>query len=68
METKTHPILGNLKIRTESQFGNVRNFPACPTSEKLILLTGRKTFSAADIDHLLEAGFVITKTQGGGDK
>lgn len=55
-----------IKVRIERQFGNVRIFPACPTSELLIRLTGgspekddRTCFCQRDIETLEALGYEV---------
>jgi len=60
-DDKKASIQRNLVMFVENQYGHYRNFPACPSSQALVKLTGRKTFHDSDLRILEEAGFVIER-------
>ena len=49
----------SLIIRTKSIYGRVLYYPACPDSETLARLTGKKTLSAGDLREIQSLGFEI---------
>lgn len=48
-----------ITVRFERVYGKVLTYPACPISEKLIMLTGLKTFSKEHIAIIKDLGYIV---------
>ena len=48
-----------IQICIKSVYGNTLIYPACPKAELFAKLTGKKTFSHADLIHIEALGFLI---------
>ena len=46
-----------LKLKIKNVYGVERIYPACDMSEKLTLLTGRKTFDSQDLSIIKSLGY-----------
>jgi len=49
----------HITIKIDKSFGKRRIYPACPMSEQLLQLTGRKTFIKTDLEILIGLGYEI---------
>ena len=48
-----------IRVRIKNVYGNDLTYPNCITSEKLVALIGKKTFSTGDLTKLKDLGFNI---------
>lgn len=49
----------NITIHCKTVYGQMAFYPACATSKELIKLTGKKTFSKADLDVARALGYGV---------
>jgi hypothetical protein len=52
-----------IRIEIRNTYGKDRFYPGCIKAEKLLSLTGKKTFSEKDLLTIVELGFIITKKE-----
>jgi hypothetical protein len=52
-----------ITVRITKNYGQEAIYPACQTSETFTSLTGRKTLSRTDVEHIKSLGYTVNVEQ-----